>query len=68
MDTFRLTVSKLPLSDVVTKRILASDVAKVFDILGWFAPATVTMKILLQRVWELRVEWDDPIPDEVQRI
>ena len=67
-DTFHLTVAKLPSSEVVTKRILVSDVAKVFDVLGWFAPATVAMKILLQRVWEERVGWDDPVPEELQRI
>ena len=65
-DTFRLTISNSPLASFVTKRILVSDIAKVFDILGWFAPATVTMKILLQRVWELHVVWDDPVPDEIQ--
>ena len=67
-DTFHLTVSKLLPSEVVTKRILVSDIAKVFDVLGWFAPATVAMKILLQRVWEERVDWDDPVPEELQRI
>lgn len=67
-DTFHLTVSKLPPSEVVTKRILISDIAKVFDVLGWFAPAIVAMKILLQRVWEERVDWDDPVPEELQRI
>ena len=67
-DTFHLTVSELPQSEVVTKRILVSDIAKVFDVLGWFAPATVTMKILLQRVWEERVDWDDPVPEKIQGI
>ena len=52
-DTFRVTVSRLLPSETVTKRILVCDIAKVFDVLGWFAPVTVSMKILLQRVWEL---------------
>ncbi len=49
-DQFRLTISKLPSSENITKRMLASDIAKVFDVLGWFAPATVRVKILLQRL------------------
>ena len=57
-DTFHLTISKFPQSERVTKRLLASDVAKVYDILGWYSPVTVTMKILLQRIWELRVDWE----------
>ena len=51
-DQFRLTVSDFPATEVVTKCILVSDIAKVFDVLGWFSPATICMKILLQRLWE----------------
>ena len=40
-----------------------SDIAKTFDILGWFSPLII--KILLQRVWELKVGWDDPLPPEI---
>ena len=58
----RLTVANYPSSKNVTKRKLVSDVAKVFDVLGWFAPATVRMKILLQRLWEQNIDWDDPVP------
>ncbi len=65
-DEFHLTISKLPSSEIMTKRILLSDVAKVFDVLGWFAPATLSMKILLQRVWEERIGWDDPVPEVIR--
>ena len=67
-DMFHITISELPSSEAVTKRILISDIAKVFDVFGWFAPATITMKILLQRVWEERVDWDDPVPEAIQKI
>ena len=65
-DTFRITTAKFSQSDLVTKRILVSDIAKVFDALGWIAPAIVRMKILLQRVWEARIDWDDPVPAELK--
>ena len=65
-DTFHMTVSKLSSFETVTKRILVSDIAKVFDVLGWFSPAIVSMKILLQRVWEERVDWDDSVPGVIQ--
>ncbi len=55
-DQFHLTVSDLPATEVVTKRILVCDIAKVFDVLGWFSPATIRVKILLQRLWEQRVD------------
>ena len=65
-DMFHLTISKSPPPSIVTKRALASDIAKVFDVLGWFSPATITMKILLQRLWESTFDWDDSIPEEVE--
>jgi transposase InsO family protein len=67
-DTFHISISGSPPSDTVTKRTLASDIAKVFDVLGWFAPTTVTMKILLQRVWELGIDWDDAVPDNIREV
>ena len=62
MDHFRLTVAKLPPLDNVTKIVLVSDIAKTFDVLGWFSPATI---ILLQRLWEQKVDWDDQVPTSI---
>ena len=50
---------------MVNKRLLLSDVARVFDALRWFSPATISMKILLQRLWELKVGWDDQVPSHI---
>ena len=67
-DSFYVSVSKLSPSEQATKRALVSDIAKVFDVFGWFAPAIVPMKILLQRIWELGVGWDDPVPATVHAV
>lgn len=68
MDHFRLTVARLPAVDGLTKRELVSDIAKTFDVLGWFSPTIVTVKILLQHVWEEKVDWDDPVPLPIREI
>ena len=47
---------------VATRRGVISDVSKIFDVLGWLSPAIVPMKILFQRLWELGIGWDDPVP------
>ena len=65
MDRFRLKVAELPPFDSVTKRFLISDVAIAFDILGWFSTCTIKMKILFQWLWEIKVSWDDEVPDPV---
>ena len=52
----------------MTKRNVVSDVAKVFDALGLFSPVTVKMKIILQRLWETKIDWDDPVPDNLLEV
>ena len=64
-DHFRLTIAKLPPIEHVSKRFLVSDVAKTFDILGWFSPTMIKVKILLQQLWELKVSWDDTVPPHI---
>ena len=65
-DTFQLTSPELSSCVQITKRVVVSNIARIFDVLGWFSPAIISMKILLQRVWELRIDWDDFIPEEIQ--
>ena len=52
----------------MTKRNIISDVAKVFDALGLFSPVTVKMKILLQRLWEIKIDWDDLVPEDLLEV
>ena len=55
-DHFRLTVSKIP--DL-------KDIAKVYDVLGWFSPCVIKVKILLQKVWERKISWDDEVSPDI---
>lgn len=66
-DSFRLTISDPPApSRTVTKRLLTSDVAKTFDALGWFSPTIIKAKVLLQKMWERHVDWDQAVPDDIR--
>ena len=64
-DHFRLSVTELPPIECLTKRALISDVAKTFDVLGWYSPAIIKAKILLQILWLEKIGWDDLVPDAV---
>lgn len=57
MDNFRLTVGNLLSPELITKRVLVSNVARIFDVLGWFSPTVIKMKTLLQRLWESKLDW-----------
>ena len=67
-DHFRLAVAEFPPSSDITKRSLVSDIAKTFDVLGWFSPSTIKVKMLLQRLWELKVDWDEAVPATIRDI
>ena len=67
-DHLRLTVAKLPSGENITKRALISDVAKTYDVLGWFSPTMIKVKILFQQLWELNVGWDDTVLWEVSTL
>ena len=64
-DHFCLTIADLPPLQNLTKRTLVSNIAKTFDVLGWFSPAIIKMKILLQQLWEQKIDWDDFVPEPI---
>lgn len=49
----------------VTKRGILSALAKIFDPLGILGPVTLTAKLLMQRVWQLNLAWDESVPVDV---
>lgn len=49
-----------------TKRRIASVVARMFYPLGWFGPATLPAKTLLQESWILKTGWDEILPQHLQ--
>jgi len=46
----------------VTKRIILSEVARLFDPLGLVGPVITAAKILIQSVWACNIGWDDSVP------
>ena len=64
-DTLHVATPKLQATDCPTKRQVLSDIARTFDALGWFSPVTITLKILLQRIWHLKIEWNQVIPNDL---
>ena len=49
-----------------TKRGIIGDVAKMFDVLGWITPVIISMKILYQSLWQLKLGWDEVVPDHLK--
>lgn len=65
-DSFKFKKVDFKHSASVTKRMLYSDLARVFDPLGFVSCVTVRGKLLLQQLWSLSVDWDEKVPDFLQ--
>ncbi|UYV84182.1 hypothetical protein LAZ67_X001460, partial [Cordylochernes scorpioides] len=63
-DTFRVNIT-LP-EEVVTKRDLLSNIARIFDPLGFLSPTTVALKIIMQELWRGGTDWDEHIPNDIK--
>ncbi|XP_045778087.1 uncharacterized protein LOC123875994 [Maniola jurtina] len=55
----------VPSNADVTKRVLLSTIAQIFDPLGLISIFTINGKNILQRLWLHKLNWDDPIPEDV---
>ncbi|XP_060800865.1 uncharacterized protein LOC132901873 [Amyelois transitella] len=60
-DTFEYKFTLPENTKSITKRGILSDLQKLFDPLGWVAPSIVNAKILVQKLWLEKVNWDDEI-------
>ncbi|UYV66679.1 K02A2.6-like, partial [Cordylochernes scorpioides] len=63
-DTFRVNII-LP-EEVVTKRDLLSNIARIFDPIGFLSPTTVALKIIMQELWRGGTGWDEHIPNDIK--
>ncbi|XP_049286170.1 uncharacterized protein LOC125765271 [Anopheles funestus] len=64
-DWFSVSVPDFDNLEGMTRRRLLSQLAKIFDPLGFFGPVITYAKLILREVGELKIEWDDPVPTEV---
>ena len=64
-DVLTFQVKKPTEGHKLTKRIILSKVAGVFDPLGLASPFTIRAKILLQDMWTKGLNWDEPIDREL---
>ncbi|XP_037944461.1 uncharacterized protein LOC119677260 [Teleopsis dalmanni] len=54
-----------PTHSKITKRTVSSELAHIFDPLGLMAPVVVKAKISVQRLWQLKLSWDEALPAEM---
>lgn len=50
-----------------TKRSILSQIARIFDPLGWLTPVIMRGKCLLQQLWLSGLDWDDPASPHIEK-
>jgi len=51
----------------LTKRSVLRDIASIYDPLGLLSPITIQCKIFLQQLWQLKINWSEPLPTDLQK-
>ena len=59
-------VTKVQCDNPSTKRKILSQVAKVYDPIGFATAFLIQAKIGLQELWQMGVDWDDDLPAEIK--
>lgn len=61
-DTLQFSVKNLIEKYHVTKRTILSAICQIFDPLGLLGPVTVSAKLIIQNLWQLKLSWDESVP------
>ncbi|XP_046976515.1 uncharacterized protein LOC124542631 [Vanessa cardui] len=65
-DTFQYLINLPPLTTApATKRSIISNIAQLFDPLGWIAPSIVLAMVFIQKLWLTGVSWDEELNVEL---
>ena len=64
LDELKYSVRE-PLQERSTKRTILSKIAQIFYLLGLVGPAVVRATIILQRIWQLKIGWDESLPQNL---
>lgn len=64
-DIFYFSYQSEISNDVISKRTILSEVARLFDPLGLLGPTIVIAKLILQELWKTGTHWDESLPQEL---
>ena len=64
-DFFHPMIPEFKLDETLTKQVLVSNIARLYDVLVWYSPTIILLKILLQRLRELNITWDEPVSNDI---
>ncbi|XP_062703775.1 uncharacterized protein LOC109410486 [Aedes albopictus] len=63
-DVFTFRIAEVLPSAQLTKRVILSEISRIFDPLGFLGPVLTTAKLIMRELWLLELHWDDVLPQE----
>ena len=60
-DTMSVNEVESSKETILTKRMLLAQTASYYDVCGMLSGLLVRPKILLQKLWQLNIDWDSPL-------
>ena len=64
-DYFSFHIEDASSDSPFTKSTILSRIARIFDPMGWLAPVVITVKIIMQSLWILKVSSDEELPLDI---
>lgn len=62
-DNFRFSYRPVTSDQITTRRSILREVARIYDPLGVINPVVTKCKVFVQGLWQLKLGWDDPLPN-----
>lgn len=60
-DTFQYRAESNFIRSKITKRVILSEISRIYDILGMLAPIITVAKLIMQSLWVDKLPWDEPV-------
>lgn len=65
-DALHFPTKNIPNNVPITKRFILSQSFQIFDPLGLLSPFIIIPKIILQKLWLQKLDWDQPVPYDIK--
>lgn len=54
-------------TEKLTKRIILSKIGQLYDPNGYISPVVVKAKLLMQKLWQTNLDWDEAVSEELRQ-
>lgn len=64
-DHLFIKFTPTPTMEIITKRQIVREIARIYDPLGYIAPIIVLFKQIIQNIWREQTKWDRAVSEDI---